>query len=116
MQENLLRKNPSAHLRVYAIWVNKYLFAARDRWDSGGMADPRVVHLWDENDTTGVWFIGNLREFHGGVWDSYLLFDRDASWKDAPTGVMSWGYTVLRTRDKLLEDFRFAVRPPASVR
>ena len=50
------------------------------------------------------------------LWDSYLLFDRDAMWKDTPTGLMSWGYTVLRTRDKLLEDFRFAVRPPASVR
>ena len=45
------------------------------------------------------------------LWDSYLLFDRDAMWKDTPSGLMSWGYTVLRTRDKLLDDFRVSSRP-----
>jgi hypothetical protein len=101
VQESLLRKNPSAHLRVYAIWVNKYLFAARDRWDSGGLADPRVLHLWDENDLSGVWFVRNLRDFRGGIWDSYLLFGPEAEWDTLPAPLLSSGSTVIGERNRL---------------
>jgi hypothetical protein len=43
------------------------------------------------------------------LWDSYLLFDRAATWNDTPSGVLSWGYTVMRTRRQLLKDFQFAI-------
>ena len=42
-------------------------------------------------------------------WGSYLLFDRAATWNTTPSGVLSWGYTVMRTRGKLAEDFHDAV-------
>ena len=45
------------------------------------------------------------------MWDTYVLFDRTAKWTDAPTGVLSWGYTIMRTRDQLVRDFEFATSP-----
>jgi len=45
------------------------------------------------------------------MWDTYVLFDRTAKWTDRPTGVLSWGYTIMRTRDQLVRDFEFATSP-----
>lgn len=43
------------------------------------------------------------------LWDSYLIFDRNASWNDLPNGLLSWGYTVMRTRPQLQSDFEFSI-------
>lgn len=95
---------------------------AESRWPGQVLTDRRVVHRWDEPKAAGRWFMSRLsalRPSRGGgrafpqrtdaLWDSYLLFDRDGTWKDTPNGLLSWGYTVMRTRDKLTQDFRFAV-------
>jgi hypothetical protein len=112
VQENLLEKYPSAKLRVYAIWTNKYLLASRDRWDGGGLADPRVVHLWDERDLSGDWFVENLPSFRGGDWDSYLLFGPDAEWTTLPPQLLSSGSTVIGRRDELARSVRTLMFTP----
>ena len=92
------------------------------KWPTNVLTDARVEHRWDEPKSAGRWFLQNLQSLHpsrGGdgvfpqrvdaLWDSYLMFGRDATWDETPTGVLSWGYTVMRTRAQLLKDFEFAI-------
>jgi hypothetical protein len=117
-QDELLAKNPKADVRVFVIWFRMYPGDAESRWPRELLTDRRVEHRWDEPKAAGRWFLTHLqalRPSRGGdgvfpqrvdaLWDSYLLFDRDASWNDTPSGVVSWGYTVMRTRAQLLNDF-----------
>ena len=121
-QEELLAKNPRADVRVFVIWFRMYPGDAHSKWPRELLTDPRVEHRWDEPKTAGRWFLTNLQSLHpsrGGdgvfpqqvdaLWDCYLLFGRDATWNDTPSGVLSWGYTVMRTRAQLLKDFQFAI-------
>ena len=96
---------------------------AESAWPSGLLTDPRVEHRWDEPKAAGRWFLENLRTLRpsrGGdgrfpqrvdaMWDTYILFDRAARWNELPTGLLSWGYTINRTRDQLQRDLDFAVK------
>ena len=38
------------------------------------------------------------------MWDTWLLFDRSATWKDVPDGLVSWGYPIMANREQLQED------------
>ena len=95
---------------------------AESKWPRELLTDRRVEHRWDEPKTAGRWFMTNLnalRPSRGGdgvfpqrvdaLWDSYLLFDRNAAWNDTPNGLLSWGFPVMRTRAQLLKDFQFAI-------
>ena len=125
-QDELLAKNPKADVRVFVIWFRMYPGDAQSKWPHELLTDRRVAHRWDEPKTAGRWFLTNLRSLRpsrGGdgvfpqrvdaLWDSYLLFDRKAVWNDTPTGVLSWSYTVMRTRAQLVKDFQFAIALPA---
>ena len=117
----MLAKNPG-DARVFVIWFNMYKGDSATKWPVGLFHDDRVTERWDESKSAGRWFLTNLKSLHpalGGddkfpqqvdaLWDSYLLFDKNAQWHQAPTGLLSWGYTIMRTRDKLAEDFQYAV-------
>jgi hypothetical protein len=121
-QEELLAKNPQADVRVFVIWFRMYPGDAESKWPRELLTDRRVEHRWDEPKAAGRWFLTNLgalRPSRGGdgvfpqqadaLWDTYLLFGRDGTWTDAPNGLLSWGYTVMRTRPQLLKDFQFVV-------
>jgi len=95
---------------------------AEERWPRGILVDGRVVQTWDEPKAAGRWFmthLSDLKPSRGGdgrfpqqvdaLWDSYLLFDRDATWGAAPNGLLSWGFTVMRTRAKLADDLQYAI-------
>jgi hypothetical protein len=118
----LLAKNPQADVRVFVIWFRMYPGDAESKWPRELLTDRRVEHRWDEPKAAGRWFLTNLgalRPSRGGdgvfpqqadaLWDTYLLFGRDGTWTDAPNGLLSWGYTVMRTRPQLLKDFQFVV-------
>ena len=120
----MLAKNPNADVRVFVIWFRMYPGDAESKWPRELLTDRRVEHRWDEPKAAGRWFLTNLRALRpsrGGdgvfpqradaLWDSYLMFGRDASWGETPTGVLSWGYTVMRTRPQLEKDFLFAIAP-----
>lgn len=96
---------------------------AESRWPHEVLTDRRVIHAWDEPKAAGRWFLTHLsalRPSRGGnpsfpqrfdaLWDTYLLFDRRATWGDTPSGVVSWGFTVMATRQKLAEDLQDAIR------
>ena len=123
MQSELLSKNASADARVFVIWFRMYPGDEESRWPGEIFNDRRVVQVWDEPAAAGRWFmthLNDLRPSRGGdgrfpqrvdaLWDSYLLFDRDATWNMVPNGILSWGYTVMRTRDQLMKNFQFAIR------
>jgi hypothetical protein len=109
-------------VRVFVIWFRMYPGDAYSKWPGQLLTDRRVEHRWDEPKAAGRWFLTNLtalRPSRGGdgvfpqradaLWDSYLIFDRNASWNDLPNGLLSWGYTVMRTRPQLQSDFEFSI-------
>lgn len=113
MQQALLEADPKARLRVYAVWFRMYPGDARERWSAKLLADPRVLHFWDEERTLGrlyydavprIWDkrAGESKRPQGGVlWDSYLLFGPKARWNERTPELRSWGYTILMTRETL---------------
>jgi hypothetical protein len=91
-QDEMLAKNPGADVRVFVIWFRMYPGDAQSKWPRELLTDRRVEHRWDEPKAAGRWFLGNLQSLHpsrGGdgvfpqrvdaLWDSYLLFDRNAT-------------------------------------
>ena len=40
------------------------------------------------------------------LWDSYLLYTGEATWDEAPTGLVHWGRTIVAGRETLRQDLR----------
>lgn len=90
---------------------------AEGRWPRTIFTDKRVEQRWDEPKAAGVWFLDKLsalRPAHpvsgtfpqrvDAMWDTWILFDRRAEWTDMPGGLLSWGYTIMKTRGQLQEE------------
>ena len=107
MQSKLLNAHPHAHVRVYAIWVNKLFGDARNRWDAAGLPNQRVVHLWDADDVSGGWLAANVTGYQGSDWDTYLLFGPDATWTSKPAPLRHSGSPV----DHQIDELRQALDP-----
>jgi hypothetical protein len=116
VQEEVLEKYPDADLRVYAIWFNMMPSDARDQWPPDLLTDPRVVHRWDEPKAAGTWYAERAPAMEGRLtpaskwsgdvlWDTLLLYSRDARWEGEPTGLLSWGRTIVAARDDLKAEF-----------
>ncbi len=101
MQTHILENYRNAKLRVYVIWTVKLPFDSRDQWDAGGLIDPRVIHLWDQQDVLGDWFVTHLPDYQGSDWDAYLLFGPTATWTTRPSPLISSGSSVIGTKDAL---------------
>jgi hypothetical protein len=99
------------------VWFNMYEGDEESRWPRTVFTDPRVEQRWDEPKAAGRWFLEHLRDLHptqrpGGkfpqrvdaMWDTWLLFDRNATWHDVPGGLASWGYPIMANRGQLQED------------
>ena len=118
VQQTLLAPNENARLRVYAVWFNMFPGDARDHWRRDLLTDARVVHYWDEQQSVGRLYFQALPRIWErrapdtitpqdlALWDAYLLYARDAQWNDQPPDVVSWGATILLTREKLTRDFK----------
>ena len=98
MQNEILSTNPSADLRVYAVWFDMYPGDARWRWDGDGMTDPRVAHFWDEQKAVGTWFSANLTHRGSPTWDFFAVYPPDAADLSAPTKM---GGTIIGRRNEL---------------
>ncbi len=51
--------------------------------------DGRVSHYWDRNGQL-VSEYARERQINGPAWDIYLLYDRNAEWKDQPPTPSFW--------------------------
>ncbi len=109
MRENILDKEPSKNLRVYAVWLNQRSTDAREEIDESILADPRVTQYWDGEGITGTYFaeadLGGLG-FSGFVYDVYYVFGADAAWTDEPAPLAASGGPVLYEGEKLLAALR----------
>jgi hypothetical protein len=115
VQEELLAKHGDADVRVYAIWFSMYPTDLRERWPADVLTDRRVVHLWDEQKNVGRWYGERERDIETHVapdssglgqpilWDAYLVYGRASRWDEAPTELLRWGRTILRTKESLHE-------------
>ena len=87
MRENILDKETSKDLRIYAVWLNQRSTDGRDEIDESILADPRVTQYWDGEGITGTYFaetdLGGLG-YSGFVYDVYYVFGSDAAWADEP--------------------------------
>jgi hypothetical protein len=99
----ILDKYQDAKLRVYAIWYKMYPGDERSKWDGSILPDSRVTHFWDEDRLVGRWMVDKGVVHYRGkiVWDAYLLFDRQAVWKEVPSPMIGWGMPVYLKLDKL---------------
>ena len=114
MQNEILSKNPSADVRVYAVWFNMLDGDSRDRWNGDGMTDPRVVHLWDEKKTVGTWFSQNVTHVRGTTWDFYALYAPDAGDLANPSsfgGGAQGGGTIIGHHDQLAAAIAALLQP-----
>ena len=109
MRENILDKELSQDLRIYAVWLNQRPTDARDQIDQSILADPRVTQYWDGEGITGTYFaetdLGGLG-FSGFVYDVYYVFGPDAAWADKPAPLAASGGPVLYNGEELLAALR----------
>jgi len=101
----LLNKYPGSDLKVYAVWFNMYPGDNRSKWRGDLLSDSRVTHFWDQAKA-----IGRLLASHPDInfprktlWDSYVLFGRDAIWEEHPEPLESWGMPLYHRRHKLMK-------------
>jgi hypothetical protein len=104
VEQEILEKNPSTNLRVYAVWFNMLPHDSRGGRPAGILADPRVTQYWDDNHRVGTAF-APLADWHYGIlWDAYFLYGPEARWGDSsssPPQALSTGRTIFSTREEL---------------
>ena len=109
MRENILEKETSKDLRIFAVWLNQRSTDGRDEIDESILADPRVTQYWDGEGITGTYFaetdLGGLG-FSGFVYDVYYVFGPDAAWSDQPAPLAASGGPVLFKGEDLLAALR----------
>ena len=91
MQREVLEKIPHSDVRVYAVWVpilrtdvKLSVPQATKRF-----TDARVSHYWDGEGNLVKGYARTL-EIDGPAWDIYLLYGRDAEWKQEAPAPTFW--------------------------
>jgi hypothetical protein len=109
VRENILGKESSQNLRIYAVWLNQRSTDARGEIDESTLADPRVVQYWDQEGITGTYFadadLGGLG-YSGFVYDVYYVFGPAATWGDEPRPLAGSGAPVVVEGEKLRDALR----------
>ena len=109
VQTNVLEANPSAEIRVFAVWFNMIAGDERSRWPGTILDDRRVVHLWDARRTVGRWYAEDPQirattlTDSGVVWDAYFLYGRESRWQSTPSDLIDHGSTIMASRERLRE-------------
>jgi hypothetical protein len=86
------------------VWLASLPGDRRSTWDADVMPDPRVAHFWDASRFAGPWFAKNIDGADGFMWDTYLLYGSDATWKDTPSPLFGSGRTIIDTATVLREE------------
>lgn len=117
-QQELLERNPTAELRIYAVWFNMYPGDARSKWPAAILTDPRVTHYWDEQRALGEYYLGQLpaivdrrasatlQPAADAMWDAFFLHGPGQRWAEPLPSPLLWGYPIMVTRDQLLGELR----------
>lgn len=96
MQREILESEPTAELRVYAVWV-PFSGGTSEAADVSRrvLPDQRVAHFWDGDAVTSDWFAENVDHSPAPAWDVYYLFGPDATWTGVPAPIASSGRTII---------------------
>lgn len=103
-QDDILSKNPTLKIHVYAVWFSVLPADRRDRWDPSVLSDPRVTQFWDRRGVSGDWFAANVTGERGFVWDAYFLYGPGSRWDTVPTELLGTGSPVIRGRDEITKN------------
>jgi hypothetical protein len=98
VQQEILNKNSTADLRVFAVWFNMLGSDSRERWDGARLLDARVTHLWDEHKAIGDWFSAHVTRELGTTWDFYAVYAADSASLASP---LSSGRTIIGRSSQL---------------
>ena len=78
-------------VKVYSVW--QPILPTDAKFTVGratkNLTDPRVTHFWDADNELATSFSPVLG-IDGPTWDVYLLYDKDAEWKDSPPKPIYW--------------------------
>ena len=74
------------------------------------LSDPRTEHLWDEDREIGRWYDERVTRLGEAgdervEWDAYFLYNPEAEWGEEPPALVSWGRTIVDSRNRLSQDF-----------
>jgi hypothetical protein len=99
---NILERHGDARLRVYVVWVHRWVTDTRAEIDGAGLIDPRVTQFWDTGGVMGAPFLDRFGVDLGGLdYDFFQLFGPEATWSSSPPRPVSSGGTVISTSDRL---------------
>jgi hypothetical protein len=94
VQKNILRRYPSADIRVLVVWIPIFPVDANPRV-AKLLVDHRAIHYWDGEGKLGL-AVSKLglaaRQLgYGGTeaWDIFLVYRPDAKWGELPAAVGS---------------------------
>jgi hypothetical protein len=100
--DQILQKNHSAALRVYAIWISFYPWDAKSDIDPGILEDPRVTQFWDPGKVTARWFADHVSGDSGGIaWDAYFVYGPSSHWTSSPSNLLATASPVVNNLDAL---------------
>ncbi|MCI0532185.1 MAG: hypothetical protein L0Y74_09600 [candidate division Zixibacteria bacterium] len=102
MQREILQKNPSSDLQVYAIWIPMLVSDQVSRGGSKKLNDPRVTHFWDGEKIAGKYFAEQMGHPGQVAWDVYFLYGISADWDNLGNPV-SVGAPVVEHQEELLD-------------
>jgi hypothetical protein len=101
VQKEILEEHPDSDVKVYVVWFNMLSGDSRSGWDECVMSDPRTNHLWDEKRLASRAFAGEVEGAAAPVWDAYLLYGPETTWRGDLSRPINSGYTVYGAREEL---------------
>ncbi len=107
LQEEL-SQHPAADVQVYAIWFSVLPTDERVQWDDRILVDPRVTHLWDQEQLAGRWFADHGYGDLPVQWDAVFVYGPEAHWEvgNEPSSLIAWDRPIIAHAGKLAEALR----------
>jgi hypothetical protein len=108
---------------VYAVWFDIFPGDSRQGWRGDLLTDARVIQYWDDPRSVGRLYYQDLPHIwpmraaetlppvETTLWDAYLLYGPGARWERQLPDPVSWGSTIVRTRESLTRDLDQALEP-----
>lgn len=101
------------NVKVYAISFQMLASDRMAKWlvePDDLLSDARTLHYWDDGKIVGRYYEKHVTQLGDPgdervEWDAYFLYRPDATWGEQPPEHVSWGRTIVASRDQLLRDF-----------
>jgi hypothetical protein len=90
LQSRWLAKDSSSDIAVYVVWSPQ--LGAEEKHVASATAlvsDKRARHFWDQGELAGSAF-QSILSLPAPAWDTWMLFDRNAMWREAKAPTPAW--------------------------